>query len=362
MNLLKTLLRKKEEPVTTYEDFWNWFCKNAPDFYTVVKTNGNIEKAFFGKLAPKLAGLNEGFYFMTGMYDEQTVELVFTADGDIKNIPFVEELVAAAPKIDGWMFTALKPALNINDVTIRMADYDFKKENMSFYANELPDYPDEIDITVVHDDLSEENRDTIVNGTHIFLDNVLGELDFASTIDNLQVVGKAGAQKELVPIEKLKPYLTWREKEFIEKYEGLRRNTENDEYSAYEATLKDGKPLIAIMNTNLLDWDSKASHPWILNIGIKYNGKGNNGMPDNETYQLLNALEEDINKELHDSDGYLNLGRQTADSSRHIYFACKDFRKPSKVLHGIQKQYAGRLDLSYDIYKDKYWQSFERFR
>jgi len=28
----------------------------------------------------------------------------------------------------------------------------------------------------------------------------------------------------------------------------------------------------------------------------------------------------------------------------------------------LTKKYSGQLDLTYDIYKDKYWRSFERFR
>jgi hypothetical protein len=71
---------------------------------------------------------------------------------------------------------------------------------------------------------------------------------------------------------------------------------------------------------------------------------------------------DDIMLDLKDFEGYLNIGRQTADNSREIYFACKDFRKPSKVLYELTKKYSGQLDLTYDIYKDKYWRSYERFR
>jgi hypothetical protein len=60
-------------------------------------------------------------------------------------------------------------------------------------------------------------------------------------------------------------------------------------------------------------------------------------------------------------DGYLSIGRQTADSVREIYFACKDFRKPSKVMHNIQMKYADQIEISFDLYKDKYWMSFNRF-
>ena len=82
----------------------------------------------------------------------------------------------------------------------------------------------------------------------------------------------------MIPIEKLKDFLLWRQKEFIEKYEGTRYNTENDSYNSLEATLNNGKPFFAIVNSALLDWDSKVSHPWILTIEIKYKGH-ENGMP-----------------------------------------------------------------------------------
>jgi hypothetical protein len=35
----------------------------------------------------------------------------------------------------------------------------------------MAEYPDEIDITIVHKDFNEENKTTITSGTFIFLDN-----------------------------------------------------------------------------------------------------------------------------------------------------------------------------------------------
>jgi hypothetical protein len=84
-------------------------------------------------------------------------------------------------------------------------------------------------------------------------------------------------------------------------------------------------------------------------------------MPDQKTYELLNQLEEDLIAELPDHEGYLNIGRQTADGSREIYFACQNYSKPSKVLYQFQTYYEGSLDLEYSLYKDKYWRTFERF-
>src|SRR6185436_17614517 len=228
MNFLKNILSRKDEAIKSYEDFWNWFQKNEKEFYKVVKQKGNIEKDFFNKLSPKLNELKEGFYYLTGMLEENTAELVLTPDGNIKNIVFVEELINAAPDLPGWKFTALKPAEYIENVRIDMAGYVFDSDSLFFYSNDFRDYPDEIDITVVHRDFKEEDKTTITNGTCIFLDSFIGELNFATTIDNLTVIGKNDAQQELVPIEKLKNFLIWRQKEFMEKYEGVRLNTEND--------------------------------------------------------------------------------------------------------------------------------------
>ena len=176
----------------------------------------------------------------------------------------------------------------------------------------------------------------------------------------MKVTGKRQAEKELIPIEKLKDFLLWREKEFIEKYEGVLQNTDTAEFSILEAELESGNKLIATINADILNWNKKASHPWIAIMEIQYDGQYNNGMPDEATYQLLNEIEEKALEQLKDFDGYLNIGRQTGNSLREVYLACKDFRKPSKVLHEMTKEYP-QIDIKYDIFKDKYWKTFKRF-
>ncbi len=132
--------------------------------------------------------------------------------------------------------------------------------------------------------------------------------------------------------------------------------------NSYKATSEEGNALYAIMNSDLLNWDAKASHPWILHIKIGYKGINNNGMPDDETYELLDKLENKIFDQLKDFEGYLNIGRETSDNLKEIYFACKEFRKPSKVTYDISIKYSEKLSITYDIYKDKYWRSFNCFQ
>lgn len=361
MNLIKSIFSKKQKGITSYEDFWNWFQTQQKSFFNTVKKGNDIEKNFFDKLSPKLNELKDGYYYLTGMLDDHTAELVLTADGNLKNIIFIEELVNAAPNINGWKFTALKPALAIENVNISMADYEFSGENLYFYSNDDVNYPDEIDITIIHPDLNEENKNQIDIGVGIFLDNYLGELNFANQIDSYDLISKNEAKKELVPIYKLKDFLNWRQKEFVEKYEGIHFDVEEDDYVLFEATFKTGEKLLAPMNRKLLNWDSKASHPWICVATFKYSDSIK-GMPNDHDYKLLDTIEEEIMEELKDYEGYLNVGRETAKGEREIYFACKDFRKPSKVFFQISQKYNKHFEIDYDIYKDKYWKSFNRFQ
>lgn len=361
MKFLRRIFGKEETKISTNENFWKWFLKYEQEFHKIVKDHTKIEKKFLNKICPKLDELREGYFVLTGMYSDQIAELIITPDGNIKNIVHVEDLIETAPKLDNWRFTALKPEMtDLDNFGINMSGYSFDLDNMFFYSNESKEYPDEINISVIHNQLDEKNKDTITNGAYIFLDNYLGELDFATQIDQINVISKEESGKELVAISKLKDFIKWRKKEFIEKYEGTRHNTENDQYSIFEVKANTGKPIIAVINTDILKWDKKASHPWIINIDIEYDGNENNGMPFPDKNEELNDIEEEIMKLLKDSEGYINIGRQTGNNYKTIFFACNDFRYPTKVLDDFTNKHGGKL-FEFDIYKDKYWKFFNRF-
>ena len=354
------MIQKTEGKNSTYQEFWTWFSSNEKDFFNAVKEYEKIEENFLDVVLPKLKELNDNFFILTGMSDDSTAEFIVTVDGQIKDIVYAEELIKASPSLDHWKFTALKPESDIEDVSIRMDDYTFAKENIYFYSNEDEDYPDEINLIFVHEDLNEQNENEVINGTFLFIDNYLGELNFVTQIDNFSISKKEDAEKELIPIEKLKDFLSWREREFTEKYDAATIKTREDSYSLLEGTLENGFPMLATVNVDLLQWDKKASHPWISVLRIKYQGDEDNGFPNDKDYELFNLIEDEITLELKTEEGNLNLGRETADNIREIYFVSKDFRKISKVLAETVEKYPD-YDMSFEIYKDKYWQSFERY-
>ena len=362
MGFLSNIFKAKtEQKINNNAEFWDWFLTKEKEFHQSVKTHENIEESFFDKLTPKLESLREGYFFLAGMKDDDTAELILTADGNIKNMVFVEELIACSPKIKGWSFIAHKPSSGAGDFNIKMHDLDFNFKNLSFYSVEDKNRPDFIELKIVHQNWSEENQEEITNGTFIFIDNLIGELNSLALIDNLEVIAPAEIQKELIPMSKLEDFLIWREKEFIEKYDGLRYTTEHDTYATFEGEVEQGLPAIAVINTSLISWDAKASHPWVCKVILTYDGSKNNGMPNSDIYNVLDAIEEEIGAYLVDFDGYLNVGRETSNGERIIFFACKDFRRPSKILDDLSLNEDNKVTVSFNLFKDKYWVCLSNF-
>ncbi|WP_338761747.1 DUF695 domain-containing protein [Bernardetia sp. ABR2-2B] len=352
-----------------YKNFWIWFLKNERRFFKIVKSKKYIEQGFLDPILEELEKIKDGFYILTGMKSEEVVDLIFTADADLSNIVFIEELVRAAPNLENWNFEASKPASDIEQIQIQIEETIFNSDTLKFYPTQHQDYPDEIEITIVYQEFEETDKGKITNGIYLFLENYLGELHFASTIDVLNIESKKEtANQELIPIEKLKSYLIWREKEYQEKYgeivEIIKNNDQQKSYSLLKGELPNGKALLAIINKTLLHWNNKSSCPYITALNINYekiNGFLSNGFPKSEIADRLEELEDNILNKLKNSKAYLSIGRETANNHRKIYFASTDFRFISKVMFDIQQKYIDVFEIDYEIYKDKYWQSFERF-
>jgi hypothetical protein len=363
MKFLKRLLgRPSIEKISTIADFWIWFTKHQKQFHAVVKKREDVEKRFLDIIGPALHQLNEEFYCVAGMEDEHMAELVVTAEGDIKTFVFVEQLMQAAPPIPGWMFTALKPATGFGDTEIAMDGYVFSANNLFFSYSIEPDYPDEIEITLAHPDLTEENRTIVSNGCLLFLDSALGEYNSAMLLDLVTFTRYEAGKQDWIAISKLPDFLNWRQKEFVEKYQAVVHQTDHDQYSALEATDEVGRPLLAIVNTDLLQWDAKASHPWMLIITMKYDGAENNGMPNNEVYEVLTSFEDTLISRLPDVGGYLYVGRETYNNERKVYIACREFRQSSIVTAQLIAEFRSKIKMDYTIFKDKYWRALQRFQ
>jgi len=262
--------------------------------------------------------LHPGIYALAGMMNDSKAELILTADGILRNIYFAEDLAAAAPPLKLWQITALKPAQDVENVNITTEGITFNADNIWFYAKDHPGMPDEIDIIAVHEGLTAQNKNVIGNGIYIFLDNYLGELNFIDRIDNLQICSRSEAEQPLIPIAKLKEYLAWRENEFVEKYASATYDNEHSEHHVGEATLANGRNLVMIVNSGLLKWEYRASHPWVLVITISYEHH-NNGMPTPDVMPLLQRIDDDMDLVCKSKPGIILSARTTGDCTRELY-------------------------------------------
>lgn len=351
----------REVAIMDYASFWQWFSLHQKEFYAILKGRNDIGQRLLGRLLPALRMLNPGFSCLCGIEKDGCAELIISAEGNIKNFVFAEDLIACAPEIANWRFIALKPAAGLDTIATQMEGYEFSEEKIRFFPRIDPCYPDEISLVFVHEDYHPENAQQIEDGTFVFLENALGEQNLATMIDQIDVAGPEDVQEETIPLNKLLPYLKWREAEFVEKYKGNRYNTDQDRYATFSAQDSRGRSSIGLMNTDLLQWDAKGSHPWMMTIRISYPDYQANGMPDRETFQKMDEFEKDLCELLIDANGYLNIGRQTYNGSRTIYFACTEFRYASRITQMMITDYKHALDVNYDIRRDKYWTTVERF-
>lgn len=362
MNFLRKLFSSKEEEVNTIEDFWNWFMANENHFYRILVSQNNIQDAFVIPVANKLEALQPGCFLLAGMKSEETAELILTSDGNVTLFYFIDELVAAAPQLSKWKFTAGKPSRSMEDVGIRMGDLAFHHPKLSFYAEVDDDYPDWISLCVIHEDATAENIDAIAQGVHIYLDLLLGEEHYATLIDEVKALLPEEAEADLVAMEKLKDFLLWREKEFVEKYTGVGRSSEDDTYAVLESKRASGSRSVGTFNNMLLQCENPVAYPWILAIAITYDTSRADGLPDDEGSDKLQALEDAFFRQLKGSDGYLYLGKESSDGVQDVFFACCEYRKSSRIVADIIAGYDGAFELDYNIYKDKYWRTFEEYR
>lgn len=365
MKFLKKVLSRRQEPKAsetdplTLAEFWKWFLDNEARFYDAVKSQDNVQFAFVNPVFNKLSQVREGAYLLVGMMNDNTAEVIFTAEGRLLSFPYISEIVDAAPEIENWQFTAFKPSMDFPDFAISMGPKIFSTENIFFYADEDSDFPDEISIKLVYSDsYDDDQRDLIENGTFIFLDNYLGEVKTATQIDTLSVEHDVSPEIKIIPITKLGAYILWREKEFTEKYEGSIHNSDESNYSSLEWEAGD-RTIVGVVNSDLIRWDKKASHPWVMIITIQFDENENNGMPNGEALQSYYQFEDKLRELLPDSEGFVNIGQTTGLGKREIYYANTEFAKPIKVLTEMKTQVD--FEYEFEVFKDKYWRSMNHF-
>ncbi|MEK6492763.1 DUF695 domain-containing protein [Myroides odoratimimus] len=334
-----------------YQQFWDWFIANESKFYKTIENHERVVEDFIDIVSPRLKAINTDFNMLTGMGKDGIGELIITPDGRLKSLPFVDEFVQAAPEHKRWRFISCKPS--VKGIGLNMNGFLLDEETVSFIPIHDDVYPDYIHLRFIVKECTPENEEEIGNALYIFLDNYLGEIKTMTMIDYLEVSGEEGVEGEVIPVSKLSDYLSYRETEFVEKYDSVIRNNEEDTYSILESNT-DHEPLIVVVNTSFLNWDQKMSYPWVVKVSIKYKGR-EDGLPSKED---LNSMD-DIEDVILESGNLNSVARETGAGERTLFFATKDYKKASIDVFKTISLFTDRFDIDYTIYRDKYWMGLE---
>src|SRR5688572_1114414 len=90
------------------QDFWTLFSVRADALAKI----GSADDPVYDEILAKLHDVHDGLFFEFSTKDGAS-ELIITAEGEKALFGLVDDIVAAAPKITGWSFIALKPKVGL---------------------------------------------------------------------------------------------------------------------------------------------------------------------------------------------------------------------------------------------------------
>lgn len=352
--------RKEGDVQDAAAAFWKWFEENEYSFRELEKNDSEQALSFLEELIQQMQPFNPWLKALAGPYNNEKFELIITADGDVALFCKVEELVQAAPEIEHWVFTAHKPALGFEGISIDLYGLEFSADTTSFYPIVQEKYPDEVSIVLTHNEYNDEMDDHYQAGGMIYLENGLGEVNTATKIDHYETgpVPDPSEGIETIPIGKLADYLNWREKEFIEKYESV-PSEKPDTFHILEAEDRDGKLIVVTVNMECRYWDMKPAYSWLLQVNINYTGDEMGFPSDAQLQELQNIEEEMVN--LLPADRTVFAGNKTYDNCRNIYFYVSEYKTPSTLLNQYVESKETEMEILFFIRRDKYWKTMEQY-
>jgi hypothetical protein len=190
--------------------FWNWFKDNNKRYVFPNSVDPVTKEKVLDDFLEQLHKYCDKIYFEIGGYPDEDQELIVTAEGNKEYFDKVEELIGGAPKIEGWIFIALKQPMP-GHFKSKWGDIELNTEEMWFAPLSSED-PNDLGIRVYL-----RNYDLIKDSEHLMsilfkmFDTILGEKSFAVDIDHVDTDLQPNEPEEegLYPILDLPNYINW---------------------------------------------------------------------------------------------------------------------------------------------------------
>ena len=189
--------------------FWEWFSANQFYLYDYENNRAKI----IADMQKQLGKVNSFLSFQFGpTRQDGTRDFIITANEKLSIFEYVESLYASAPKLEKFKIIKFKPIkYPLTDIVYDNIDHDYNNIKISLddvrfllaKDNRLGK-PTIILFVINHDNLYEHDRNEI---GLIFLEQALGEYDFATNIGRIQFeTEKSEYFKKSIPITELSKY------------------------------------------------------------------------------------------------------------------------------------------------------------
>lgn len=178
--VFRKLFSRHREP--TEQAFWRWFAENSAT-YLQFEPGSPHQNTALNQLENQLSRVHRDLRFEIGMQPEGAVrELVISADGHRELFPAVQTLVAAAPSLPEWKFTAFRQRHRLNDVTLHIEGADYGADQLWF---KLRPEGDVLGVDLYMQRVSEPTSQSALMVCFLMLDIALGEYDVETKVGTI---------------------------------------------------------------------------------------------------------------------------------------------------------------------------------
>jgi hypothetical protein len=217
------------------QDFWTLFSLRADALSKI----GSAEDPVYDEILAKLHEVHDGLFFEFTTKDGAS-ELIITAEGERALFGLVDDIVAAAPKVQGWSYVALKPKVGLAR-SITWEGHVIDCAEVVFEPLE-DEKSGDFGIRLLVPDLAKDKEESAHNGLLRVLDHALGERRFADEIRFTEVSALDGDADDYIPLSALDRFVDWRKEQHKKKTVKKPKKKPQAKAKAKAAPKKKAKP------------------------------------------------------------------------------------------------------------------------
>jgi hypothetical protein len=189
--------------------FWAWFVNNSD---RLAKKDIASKVGLLDTVQDELHDIDEGLYFELSEPQDGVSEFIITAEGKRELFSVVEAVIAAAPRVAGWQFTALIPPMGFEFVI----DYGgIKLDPNGLWFMPLTEGANDqhLGLRIGVPKLTSRKMHATLDATWVLLETGLGERQAAEAIEHVEVVRlpRDPEGEGYLRLAELPGFLTWRE-------------------------------------------------------------------------------------------------------------------------------------------------------